>query len=51
MNRFRTALPNPARLRPANVALIDPCCILDLTAYLSTGDDRFNDVKLAAKCK
>lgn len=35
----------------SNVYAFKPGCILNLTSYLSIGDDRFNDVKIAAKCK
>ncbi len=42
---------NAPLMTRSNVYAYKPGCILDLTAYLSTGDDRFNDVKLAAKCK
>ena len=35
----------------SNVYAFKPGCILDLTPFLSMGDDRFNDVKIAAKCK
>ncbi len=35
----------------ANVYAAKPGCILDLDAYLPSGDDRFNDVKIAAGCK
>ena len=35
----------------SNVYAYKPGCILDLTPFLSMGDDRFNDVKIAAKCK
>ena len=42
---------NAPLMTRSNVYAYKPGCILDLTAYLATGDDRFNDVKLAAKCK
>ncbi len=35
----------------SNVYAFKPGCILGLTPYLAAGDDRFNDVKLSAKCK
>jgi peptide/nickel transport system substrate-binding protein len=36
--------------RPSTYAY-RPGCILNLTPYLPTGSDRFNDVQLAAECK
>ncbi len=35
----------------SNVYAYRPGCILGLTPFLSIGDDRFNDVRIAAKCK
>jgi peptide/nickel transport system substrate-binding protein len=35
----------------SNVYAYKPGCIQNLTPYLATGDDRFNDVHLAAGCK
>ncbi len=35
----------------ANVYAYRPGCILNLTPYLPAGDDRFNDVRIAAECK
>ena len=35
----------------SNVYAFKPGCILNLTPYLSVGDDRFNNVQIAAKCK
>jgi len=35
----------------SNVYAFKPGCIVNLTPFLSMGDDRFNDVKIAAKCK
>ena len=35
----------------ANVYAMRPGCIMNLTPYLPSGDDRFNDVQIAAGCK
>ncbi len=35
----------------SNVYAFRPGCILGLVAYLPVGDDRFNDVQVAANCK
>ena len=35
----------------ANVYASKPGCILNLEPYLPSGDDRFNDVQVAAGCK
>ena len=35
----------------SNVYAFKPGCILGLPPYLPIGDDRFNDVQIAAKCK
>lgn len=35
----------------SNVYAYKPGCFTGLNAYLPMGDDRFNDVKIAAKCK
>ena len=35
----------------SNLYAAKPGCILNLEAYLPSGDDRFNDVKIAAGCK
>jgi peptide/nickel transport system substrate-binding protein len=35
----------------ANVYAYRSGCILDLEPYLPSGDDRFNDVKISARCK
>ena len=35
----------------ANVYATRPGCILNLQPYLPSGDDRFNDVQVGAKCK
>jgi peptide/nickel transport system substrate-binding protein len=35
----------------SNVYAYRPGCIQGLTAYLPMGDDRFNDVQVAANCK
>ncbi len=35
----------------ANVYAYKPGCIQNLTPYLPAGDDRFNDVRIAANCK
>jgi len=35
----------------SNVYAFKPGCILGLVPFLAIGDDRFNDVQIAAKCK
>ena len=35
----------------ANVYATKPGCIVNLNPYLPSGDDRFNDVRIAASCK
>ena len=35
----------------SNVYAFKPGCILGLKPYLPLGDDRFNDVQIAANCK
>jgi hypothetical protein len=35
----------------ANVYAYRPGCILNLQAFLPAGDDRFNDVQIASRCK
>jgi hypothetical protein len=35
----------------SNIYAYRPGCILGLTPFLSIGDDRFNDVKIAETCK
>jgi peptide/nickel transport system substrate-binding protein len=35
----------------ANVYAYRPGCIIGLESYLSAGDDKFNDVRVGAKCK
>jgi len=35
----------------SNVYAYKPGCFTGLDAYLPMGDDRFNDVKIEAKCK
>jgi peptide/nickel transport system substrate-binding protein len=35
----------------SNVYAYKPGCIMNLTAYLAIGDDRFNDVRIPTTCK
>ena len=42
---------NAPLMTRSNVYAYKPGCILNLTPYLSVGDDRFNNVQIAAKCK
>ncbi len=50
----RVAVENVANMpimTRSNVYAYKPGCILGLTPFLAIGDDRFNDVRVAAKCK
>lgn len=42
---------NAPLMTRSNVYAYKSGCILNLTPYLSVGDDRFNNVQIAAKCK
>lgn len=45
------SVANMPLMTRSNVYAFKPGCILNLLPYLPIGDDRFNDVQIAAKCK
>ncbi len=52
LNRLTTELvSNIALMTRPNVYAFRKGCILNLTSYLNTGSDRFNDVRIGKECK
>ncbi len=52
LNRLTTEqVSHIALMTRPNVYAFKPGCVLNLTSYLNTGSDRFNDVKVAKGCK
>jgi peptide/nickel transport system substrate-binding protein len=55
MQQLSRVIADTAAMLPiitrANVYAYRPGCILNLQAFLPAGDDRFNDVQIASRCK